>query len=484
VLEHLRVDVPSLCSAGRAHSRLHAAAVQAITAVTLLHGDCTQRWRLLRKLRYLAMYGMHVRSLEINCVEALSSSELSGACHAVPRLTQLVLRTGRDSGIDWLVTAHVCAHLPQLGRLQRLDWELGYSAAHTPGLAPALAPLTQLTHLRLSVARGSFDAQPLAAAAASLRQLEVVADPDSDVTLHHLSALVRLTGLSVESSSTASARDTVAVDAAGLGRVRQLQALSLSGVDFRATDGKAAAFLQELAQLQRLARLGLHRVALNDGSGPGELFAALTASSSLRELTMLSAVPAAAWYHVFAAGTCSQHLTSLELGGWCGAAAAHVVCLDSLQELSLPWDELDDAQLLQLTCMRQLVVLSCVLAPSGTWRRFAGPPCVWRQLLHFCAHSENAHVRLQATAMLALEARAEQLEAQLEQQTYALEARMQQLEEQNAAQAAALNAHSATLQEVLSLLRDAHAAIADAEHAGVAGGTTAARLAGRRRRPS
>ena len=63
MLQHLSDDPASLCSAGRAHSRLHQAAAQALTSIKLYVNDQEQLESLLL---YLERHGEHVDSIYLD----------------------------------------------------------------------------------------------------------------------------------------------------------------------------------------------------------------------------------------------------------------------------------------------------------------------------------------------------------------------------------------------------------------------------------
>jgi hypothetical protein len=171
------------------------------------------------------------------------------------------------------------------------------------------------------------------------------------ITQAHSSSIGRLTGL-----RDLTLKDCE-VEAGALSDVTALQHACLQGVTWRS----AAALEQWLAQQRHLTRLegGL-------SYEPADIFAAVTASTTLQELDLSSSyLASAAWQHMFPAGRQLLHLHTLWLG-WSGyniavAGAAEVAslvqccpALRSLQACHVLPVEPSLSRLQHLTCLHAL----------------------------------------------------------------------------------------------------------------------------------
>lgn len=155
---------------------------------------------------------------------------------------------------------------------------------------------------------------------------------------------------------------------AGINAVQNPAAAALFATTQAASQAAAgaAALLLELSQLQQLTQLRLVQVMWAPAAGqPAVAYAALTASSRLRELDLsFSLVPSDAWQYIFSADTqtlpdlrslsihcCQAHITDDDVASIAG-------CCPGVQELGLKGTLKPDLSLSGLTGFTALTKLS------------------------------------------------------------------------------------------------------------------------------
>jgi hypothetical protein len=383
----------SLFSAARAHSRLHAAAAAALSALQALVRNQQQADGALAY--YLARHGQHVTSI------SFSVRWHFGAATIIRQLPSQCgqLRSLRFSGPMRLQLGASASHQGVLSacgaQLARLEVDrcrlLENGAAAT---ATALTALKGLQHLqlRLSGATTSYQAGDglhgeVWSALSRLTHLSLgsALSADDSAALEGISALTRLQELKLSQCSRRTVRPAVVsglqrltmleligglLEPAALACVTQLRHLELvSTAVVPGGEAGVAALLAQLATMQQLTTICLNWVSLwqSPGNPPPSAaaeYSALAASSSLRQLDIWGAnVPKGAWRHVFAGPRTA--LEQLKLGSEpededCKMSSADIAtlvdCCPRLQELSLPALEAG-AQLWPLSRLVRLTIL-------------------------------------------------------------------------------------------------------------------------------
>ena len=332
VLGCLADDPASLFSAARAHSRLHQAAGEALSSITVTVKTQQQLDHSL--LPYLGKHGQHVNSMTVR-------GDWDTSALATVRLRQLP----------------TCLHLTSL----RLKGQLCVQLQQGHGFQGVLRHGLPLKQLRFGIGCTLLDAKGGLAAALHelpvLQHLKVTLDPELAASV--LPELQHLTYLDLYCSTIINSFSyggtflqllqalTCLVDLqvsgwhyqqytrnmlSGLCSLTRL-ALAVQGFDPVALAGKtqlchlqlptcsiaggAAGIAQLLSQLQHLTQLThlelarcMQRPARADL--PAASYSALTASSELQHLDIHQCfLPAGAWQHVFPAGRQLPHLQSL-----------------------------------------------------------------------------------------------------------------------------------------------------------------------------
>jgi hypothetical protein len=359
VLQCCADDLVSMFSAARAHSRLHQAAVQALSSMTV--DDFAQQHQLDVVLLYLLRHGQHVNNLdlgggiftEIRLLQLPDHLKL----HSL-RLSNIELQLQPGSGFKGLVRPGLPLKQLRLYDCKLLDGEEGLAAALAllPGLqhllicnvnvaqrfpTAALSALHQLTHLELDGAEvsgpdeGAPALQPLRALTA-LARLRLSLRQPTAINSSMLSGAQHLTRLELT--------DSVFLELGALAALTQLQHLQLYNREGRAM---AAQLLSQLPALQQLTYLQC-MCDICEGTYPhAAAFSALTASSKLQHLNVANnRLPAGVWQHVFPDGRQLPQLTSVriayvtQLGSWDTPAPAPegtrlVSCCPALQCLDM-----------------------------------------------------------------------------------------------------------------------------------------------------
>ena len=386
-------DPRSVCSAARAHSRLHQAAVLALSSIKLplVQSDAAERQQRLDSLvdLYLPSHGQHVESLDLRGFSRQKRSEavwfrlfqLPSNLTQLSSLVALSLCVQLRPSDQDLLGAAAAPPLKQLGLyVCKLD-------GGEEGLAAALALLPGLEHLAIVRAipgyrEGGNDnignfATPLRAVMPGLSkltclQLEPAWDDSNDpaAVLQHMTALTRLVdlrlllvgrhGYNITASMLSGAQHVtylklmgrgisgvrrVSLEPAALAGKTMLQHLELCQPSGGAVGTAGTAqLLCELHQLQQLTWLALHGLQGTDAGPPAAAYTALTASSKLQRLDVSKCtVPAGVWQHVFPAGKQLPQLQDLRMSDVtfpAGPAAAPegtrlVSCCPGLQVLRL-----------------------------------------------------------------------------------------------------------------------------------------------------
>jgi hypothetical protein len=386
----------SLFSAARSHSRLHQAAVTALRSLTA----CVAHQKQVDDvLLYLGKPGRNIDSFSLSGREGrvygvrlcqlpagmqLSSLQLNefhlqlqpgngcqgvlGAAAAAASLTQLVLWHCLllDSGDATEVLAASLAHLPaglehlSIDSIKDINSIDSYNSEDRLVQFPTctLQRLQCLTHLQLAGIRvkGPADASPALQPLKALTrlqelQIKLVGDVYRVISPSMLAGAHHLTRLQLNDCE---------IQTGVLEGHTQLQHLDLHRC--KSPDGAAgvAQLLAHLEPLQQLTNLGLVGTLSDSGNSTppaaAAAYAALTASSKLRELDLRSCrLPLGAWQHVFKAGRQLQHLHSLNLanvqqtGGYYSPApdgSLLVSCCPRLRSLDMQYLELSSAEVL------------------------------------------------------------------------------------------------------------------------------------------
>jgi hypothetical protein len=408
-------DQRSLFSAARAHSRLHQAAVVALRSIT---APVTAQHQLDSVLLYLSKHSHHIDSVEFKGdgdyraplrqlpqILQLSSLQLSdlevqllpcdgfyGVLPATAQqaaLKQLRLDScmllGTDAGAG-LAAARACSALAVLpAGLEHLSIRnLRCNGEMVQFPTAALQQLQQLSYLELTDVSvlGPSKARPVLQPLQALTRLQHVrlhsvhTDEDGGrVTAAILAGTPHLTYL--ELSAGLFDNEVVwNVEPSVLAGKTQLQYLHLA---LCSIVGGAAGISQLLCQLQRLQQLTYlnlsycleacnDRVQDLDSTPPAAAYAALTASSNLKQLDITGAVlPEGMWQHMFpASGRQLLHLRSLDIShvqhpGWTMAAAPEgsrlVSCCPGLQSINMEGLQYSDELLHSLQALSGLHTL-------------------------------------------------------------------------------------------------------------------------------
>ena len=331
-------DHRSVCSAARAHSRLHQAAVEAHSSITLETDDME---RVKGLLLYLHDQGKHVDSISL---ASQSKVPTVGLCFLPNRLQRLSSLTCERLYVQLL---H-CAAYPFQGvlggaaaaalkQLRLKDCELEAAGS----LAAALAQLPDLQHLSidhvnpydseievqmlqkltcLELAASSL--QPNGEAIPALQRLRdltalvdlrLSSDSTYSITASMLSGLQHLTRLHLRQAELPgrgwgfARHEHFDLEPAALSGKTQLQHLELCNC--YATGGAAGEgqLLARLGELQQLTYLSVQGSLHNPGVAPSTIsaaaYSALTASSQLQHLDVNSCrFPECAWEHMLPDG--------------------------------------------------------------------------------------------------------------------------------------------------------------------------------------
>jgi hypothetical protein len=385
-------DLRSIFSAARAHSRLHQAAVQALSSITA--GAFWQQERVEGLLMYLARHSQHVDSLDLlgNVYE-----------HIGIRLRQLP----ENLNLSSLILAHWELQLQPGDGFQgvvRPGLPIKQLRLHdctlldgTKGLAAALSLLPGLQHLSISATNWTFSwgfKFPIVALSAlqQLTHLEFVGaelyGPDKETpALQPLQSLTRLqdlrlslaAGAAINSSMLSGAQHLTRVKLMGravlepgaLTAVRHLQHLEVALYNSSGRTAGLARLLSELQHVQQLTFLRSCDVSAEADAPPAAAFSALTASSKLQHLDISRCtLPAGVWQHLFPVGRQLPELQFLDISdvkqSRHGPAPAPegsclVSCCPGLQQLGIMQLQCSAERLSSLTGLSKLHTL-CLAA--------------------------------------------------------------------------------------------------------------------------
>ena len=329
-------DTHSVCRAARAHSRLHQAAVQALSSITLV---TDQQQRLDDLQLYLSQHGRHVSSLNLRAPghvwrvalwELPRSLQLSSlTCEnvhlqllpgygyqgvlrggAAPPLKQLRLKQCRP--ID--EPTAVSAALAQLTDLEHLSIS-EYGSSGREFLV--LHALQHLTFLELDVFILGNPAVQCLSALTRLVDLRLQTHNTYSVSANTMSGLQRLTRLQLATSDRyGTDHGHVSVEPAALSGKTGLQHLELCKGRIAYGAAGEGQLLAHVGELQQLAYLSLCDSLIHHAAPPGSdnsaaAYSALTASSKLQHLNIECCMPAQAWEHMLPAGKQLPHLRTL-----------------------------------------------------------------------------------------------------------------------------------------------------------------------------
>jgi hypothetical protein len=383
VLQHCGNDQRSLCSAARAHSRLH----QAVLMLPHLTAVVKQQQQLGGVYSYIDKHGRHLDSVSLYGVslyfDALVSLRKLPARLQLSRLqlASLNLQMGpvspaRQASVPpcGVLSSTGMAALKQLrlNNCKLIDgWE-GLAALPTGlehlsivGVLPArvaytqptlhnvdgvagfpTAILQQLQHLTyLELGRmflqgpdsGSLTLQPLQALT-RLADLRIDEDAAGLINASMLSSACFLTHLELQSCS---------VEPGALAGKTRLQHMDLSECTWEGGAGALAPMLSYMQHMQQLTHLCLEDslTAVDDTNPRPAAFSALTVSSKLQHLNVrYCTLPTGVWPHIFPIGRRLPHLRSLDIsllhqpsGGRAAAPEGSrlVSCCPGLQQLDM-----------------------------------------------------------------------------------------------------------------------------------------------------
>ena len=354
-------DQRSLCSAARAHSRLHQAAVAALHSIS---AHITHQQQMDSVLLYLSKHGQHADSIHmfgVNLEEgAVELCQLPSHLQLNSlNLEHLHLQLQPGNGLHGVLGA--AAMVAALKQLQLSDcelldgeqqlaaalWQLPPGLEHlsisglvwdfqpNPGRCWVQVPtgvlqqLQQLTYLQLTRCRlkspveGQLALQPLQALTL-LQDLRLAADDgeedklpadDDRLDASMLSGAHHLTRLEV--SGCWHEDGPLWVEPGVLAGKTQLQHLQLANCCMAGAPNMTggAQLLSCLQELQQLTHLGLGGCIFGEeGNVPAGAYSALTASSKLQHLDISGCkLPAAVWHHTFPASKQLPHLRSLNI---------------------------------------------------------------------------------------------------------------------------------------------------------------------------
>ena len=333
-------DQRSLFSAARAHSRLHEAAVAALSSIAMVIFSPQQ---LDSVLLYLGKHCRQIDSIDLDAKGdgvfvlhqlpadlQLSTLQLEdfhlqlqpcggfqgvlGAAVEIAALTQL--RLGNCSLLDG--EEELAAALAQLpAGLQHLSIDGLWIDDDHPASFPSavLTPLHMLTHLELADVRptcsdpdGHF-LQPLQAMT-RLVHLRLSTDPPA----HTFPASVVSGSLSLTFLTLSSCEIEPEI-LAGKTSLRHVSLSSCSVLGGAPGVRQLLAHLQELQELTQLFMASRFQ-EIHEDIPPATAFSALTASSKLQHLDLNGCtLPSGVWQHIFPANRQLPHLTSLDING-------------------------------------------------------------------------------------------------------------------------------------------------------------------------
>jgi hypothetical protein len=333
----------SLFNIGRAHSRLHQAATEALRSIRA--AVCHNQQRDSAML-YLVRHGRHIDSVTVSgqslvpsvlsvfsvslcqlppdlqlsslqlsnlTVQLLPGNGAQGVLQAAaantPHLKQLRLqRCALLDGGNSLATALV--QLPGLEHLSLMASQVGCAGIRSTSPGGALQQLVQLTYLKIfdSELQDSNEAglalQPLQAMH-QLADLRLICSRCS-VTSSMLCGACHLTRLELGGG---------AFDSGALAGKTKLQHLELDWCWLSGGAAVVAALLSQMQHLQQLTHLDLYYTLRSQhATTPAAAYSALTASSKLQYLRLCECtLPAGVWQQMFPAGRQLPHLQSINL---------------------------------------------------------------------------------------------------------------------------------------------------------------------------
>ena len=405
-------DAPSMFSAARAHSRLHQAAVLAVSSIK---AHLMKQQQVDSILLYLTKHGKHILSLEVvgpwdyyrldsaATLQQLPHQSLQGLSSLCFSHLRLQLQPG--GGFQGVLTAGaplkeldlsdcslldgveaLAAVLPLLPCLQDLRCSKSFGCS---GLGPVgditkppkcfphnstLQKLQQLTCLSLTgyaleEPGGPQHLQRLT----NLQELYLDGKALPIVKAGMLSGLQQLVAFGLHGDNSMSSGDAV-LEPDALAGMTNLQSL---GVLYCKTAGGSAAVTQLMSHLQHMQQLtwldlrgGLHDDAT---IAPAAAYSAVTANSKLRLLYLSDCtLPEGVWPHTFPTGRQLPDLQHLDIGqvNYPGAWPSHatipdlsrlVSCCPGLQRLNMRGLRATAEQLAPLTGLSGLVKLHVAL---------------------------------------------------------------------------------------------------------------------------
>jgi hypothetical protein len=337
VLRCLAYDPVSLFSAARAHSRLHQAAVVALSIITVMHK--TQQQLDDSLLPYLGKHGQHIDSMVLqghlvtrwgqDPAKQLQLQQLPTNLQLTSlQLDRCNVQLQPGNGFQGVLKPGLPLKQLQLGtHCTLLDEAGGLAAAlhqlavlenlsvsvSSPFVATAvLQQVQQLTYLDLHCQlEGDFrydgtSLQPLQAMT-RLADLRVGGYPNHRFTADMLSGLCSLTRLALTSTS---------LDPAALAGKTQLQHLELCKCYLPSGAAGVAELLSQLHDMTQRIHLDLGETLwdVDTSNHSATAFSALTASSKLQHLNVkYCLLPEGVWQHVFPAGRQLQNMQSVVL---------------------------------------------------------------------------------------------------------------------------------------------------------------------------
>jgi hypothetical protein len=334
-------DRVSLCSAARSHSRLHQAAVAALSTIDI---DMAERQHVSSALCYMRKHGQHIREFTLrlrdrhtgNLRQLPSQQQLSSL-----QLAGLRLQLLPGNGFPGVLGLQGGVKARPLKELTLYDCVLVDGAE---GLAAALLLLPGLEELYLGSLRGRALDDSVCCFTSGMLQLpnltclslfgNLVQPIAGQCDLQPLQGLPRLLELRLDCAESGSYRVTAAM----LSGVNELTCLDLYGVVFEpaalagksklqelmlaqhpdAVPASTAVGVQLLSQLQHLMLLTSLKIEdmlhVEEANPPAAAFSALTASSKLQHLHLdKCTLPAGLWQHMFPTGRQLPSLQELTL---------------------------------------------------------------------------------------------------------------------------------------------------------------------------
>jgi hypothetical protein len=341
ILQRLAADDQrSLCSAARAHSRLHKAAVRALCNITAILPDQEYADSMLA---YLDRHGRKIESINLanyTC-RSVQLRELAPDLQLTSlKLDGFILQLQPDDDFHGVLggAAELAAlSQPSLSNCNMLDRAAG-TLADTLAQLPAglehltisdvhcrgvraqfpttiLQKLQQLTHLEL--AKIDLEGSP---AQEPLHDLTRLVDlqldwlyAEGNILASMLSGAHHLTRLHMASCQGR-------FEPGVLAGMSQIQHLDLDRCFRGGFDAASATIAQLMSQLQHMQQLthpsltGNTLTAQEEGNPPDTAYSVLTASSKLQHLNITgSRLPANVWQHVFPPGMHLPHLKELNI---------------------------------------------------------------------------------------------------------------------------------------------------------------------------